>query len=50
MTAGGVLTDRTEFIMSPEAATVWEAIKMRESRNLPGLRKLMERASAFATG
>ena len=29
--------------MSPEAATVWEAIKMRESRDLPGLRKLMER-------
>jgi uncharacterized protein (DUF1778 family) len=45
-----VLADRTEFIMSPKVAKVWEAINKRQSRDLPGLRKLMKRASPFATG
>ena len=45
-----VLADRTEFSMSPEVAQVWEAINARQARDLPGLRKLIERASPFATG
>ena len=45
-----VLADRTVFIMSPEAAKVWEATNQRQARDLPGLRKLMERASPFVTG
>ena len=44
-----VLADRTEFIMSPKVAKVWEAINKRQARDLPGLRKLMKRASPFAT-
>ena len=39
-----------EFIMSPKVAKVWEAINKRQSRDLPGLRKLMKRALPFATG
>jgi hypothetical protein len=42
-------TDRTEFIMSPKVAKVWEAINKRQARDLPGLRKLMKRAAPFAT-
>ena len=44
-----VLADRTEFIMSPKVAKVWEAINKRRARDLPGLRKLLKRGSPFAT-
>ena len=37
-------------MMSPKVAMVWEAINKRQARDLPGLRKLMKRASPFATG
>ena len=44
-----VLTDRTEFVLSPEAAAAWEAINARPARDLPGLRELMQRPSPFVT-
>lgn len=42
-----VLADRTDFVLSAEAAEAWDAINRRRSRELPGLRRLMERASPF---
>ncbi len=45
-----VLADRSAFIMTPEVAKVWEATNKRQARDLPGLRKLMKRASPFVTG
>ena len=44
-----VLADRTEFVLSPAAADAWEAINKRPGRDLPGLRKLMQRPSPFVT-
>ena len=42
-----LLADRTEFVLSPEAASAWEAINERPARDLPGLRDLMQRPSPF---
>jgi uncharacterized protein (DUF1778 family) len=42
-----ILADRTEFVLSPEAQAEWEAINARPARDLPSLRKLMERPSPF---
>ncbi len=42
-----VLADRTEFRLDQEAADTWEAVNRRRSRDLPGLRRLMERPSPF---
>lgn len=42
-----VLADRTEFVLSPEAADAWEAINARPARDLPGLRELIRRPSPF---
>ena len=42
-----VLADRTEFVLSPEAADAWDAINERPARDLPGLRELMQRQSPF---
>ena len=42
-----VLADRTEFVLSPEAAGAWDAINERPARDLPGLRALMQRPSPF---
>ena len=47
MTARRLLADRTEFVLSREAADAWEAINRRPARDLPGLRALMERPSPF---
>ena len=44
-----VLADRSEFVLSPEAARAWEAINERPARDLPGLRRLMQRPSPFVT-
>ena len=44
-----VLAERTEFVLSPEAARAWEAINERPARDLPGLRRLMQRPSPFVT-
>jgi uncharacterized protein (DUF1778 family) len=42
-----VLADRTEFALDAESAEAWDAINRRRSRDLPGLRRLMERPSPF---
>ncbi|MCY4481650.1 MAG: DUF1778 domain-containing protein [Spirochaetaceae bacterium] len=42
-----VLADRTEFVLSPEAAEAWEAINERPARNLPTLRELIQWPSPF---
>lgn len=42
-----VLADRTEFVLDPAAAQAWEAVNRRRARELPGLRRLMERPSPF---
>ncbi len=42
-----VLADRTGFVLDVESAEVWEAINRRRARDLPGLRRLMERPSPF---
>jgi uncharacterized protein (DUF1778 family) len=43
-----VLADRSEFTLSPDEAAAWDVINRRRARELPGLRKLMDRPSPFA--
>lgn len=43
-----VLADRDRFELDEVAAEAWEAMNARPARNLPGLRRLMERPSPFA--
>jgi len=43
-----VLADRSDFVLDAEAADAWEAVNRRRPRELPGLRRLMERPSPFA--
>ncbi len=42
-----VLAERDHFELSPEAFAQWEQINARRARDLPGLRRLMERPSPF---
>lgn len=42
-----VLADRTEFVLAAASAAAWEGINRRRARDLPGLRRLMERPSPF---
>jgi uncharacterized protein (DUF1778 family) len=42
-----VLADRDEFVLDAEALDAWETINSRPARDLPGLRRLMERPSPF---
>lgn len=42
-----VLADRTTFALDADAADAWDAINRRRARDLPGLRRLMERSSPF---
>jgi len=42
-----VLADRSEFTLDPRAIDAWEQINRRRGRDLPGLRRLMERPSPF---
>lgn len=42
-----VLADRTEFRLDQEAADAWDAVNRRRGRDLPSLRRLMERPSPF---
>lgn len=44
-----VLADRGEFVLDASAAEVWDAINRRRARDLPGLRRLMERPSPFTS-
>lgn len=43
-----LLADRNRFMLSAEAIAEWEEINARPARDLPGVRKLMERPSPFA--
>jgi uncharacterized protein (DUF1778 family) len=47
LAAQRVMADRTHFVLSEEAAREWDAINDRPARELPGLRRLMERPSPF---
>jgi uncharacterized protein (DUF1778 family) len=42
-----VLADRSEFTLDPRAAEVWDQVNSRRGRDLPGLRRFMERPSPF---
>jgi len=42
-----LLADRDEFVLDADALEAWEAINSRPARDLPGLRRLMERPSPF---
>lgn len=43
-----VLADRDRFEFDPRALAAWEKINTRRARNLPGLRRLMQRPSPFS--
>ncbi len=43
-----VLADRDRFELDTDALEAWEAINAGRARELPGLRRLMERPSPFA--
>lgn len=42
-----VLADRSRFVVDAQAAEAWEAVNRRRPRELPGLRRLMERPAPF---
>ncbi|HWB72344.1 MAG TPA: DUF1778 domain-containing protein [Egibacteraceae bacterium] len=42
-----VMADRDRFVLSERTAAEWEAINTRRPRDLPGLRRLMQRPSPF---
>lgn len=42
-----VLADRDRFELDAEAARSWDEINSRPAKELPGLRRLMERPSPF---
>ena len=43
-----LLADRDHFTLSPDARAEWERINRRPARELPGLRRLMQRPSPFS--
>lgn len=43
-----VLADRDQFELDPAARDAWESINARRARDLPGLRRLMDRPTPFA--
>jgi uncharacterized protein (DUF1778 family) len=43
-----VLADRDRFDLDAKAAEAWDALNARPARDLPGLRRLMDRPSPFA--
>jgi uncharacterized protein (DUF1778 family) len=43
-----VLADRDRFDLDAQAAEAWDAINARPARDVPGLRRLMDRPSPFA--
>jgi uncharacterized protein (DUF1778 family) len=47
LAAQRILADRERFVLSDRAAAEWEAINARPARELPGLRRLLERTSPF---
>jgi uncharacterized protein (DUF1778 family) len=43
-----VLADRSDFVLDGDQVAAWDAVNRRRARDLPGLRRLMERPSPFA--
>lgn len=43
-----LLADRDRFGLTPEARAEWERINRRSAKDLPGLRRLMQRPSPFS--
>jgi uncharacterized protein (DUF1778 family) len=43
-----VLADRDHFLLDPSALKQWEDVNARPARDLPGLRRLMQRATPFS--
>ena len=43
-----VLADRHRFTLSAEALSAWEQINARPARELPGVRRLMQRPSPLS--
>ncbi len=43
-----VLADRDRFALDEKALQDWEALNARPARDLPGLRRLMQRPSPFS--
>lgn len=43
-----ILADRGHFHLDPAALQQWEAVNARPARDLPGLRRLMQRSSPFS--
>ena len=43
-----ILADRNQFTLSAEATAAWDQINARPARDLPGLRRLMDRPTPFA--
>jgi uncharacterized protein (DUF1778 family) len=43
-----VLADRDRFELNEQALEEWEAVNARPARDVPGLRRLMERPTPFA--
>jgi uncharacterized protein (DUF1778 family) len=48
MAAQRVLADRDRFELDEAAAEAWEAMNARPAREVPGLRRFMERPTPFA--
>jgi uncharacterized protein (DUF1778 family) len=42
-----LLADRDQFALDAKAVKAWDALNARPARELPGLRRLMERSSPF---
>jgi uncharacterized protein (DUF1778 family) len=49
LAAQRVLADRQHFLLDEGAQQEWERINNRRARSLPGLTRLLERSSPFAT-
>ena len=43
-----LLADRTEFALDADSAETWDTVNRRRARDLPGLRRLMQRPAPFA--
>lgn len=43
-----ILADRTRFVLHEDALAAWEELNARPAREVPGLRRLMERPSPFS--
>ncbi len=43
-----ILADRDRFALDAKAVKAWDAVNARPAREVPGLRRLMDRPSPFA--